>query len=86
MAREPDSSPSVAFHRAAARRAVSFGPFRFDLSDKTLTREGEEVRLPPRALHILKRQPPRPSPTRQLQPLPLRKLNPMPGRACHRDT
>ena len=30
-----------------------FGPFRFDLSDRTLTRDGQEVRLPPRALLIL---------------------------------
>jgi DNA-binding winged helix-turn-helix (wHTH) protein len=51
--REQDSSPSVAFHPAAARRAVLFGPFRFDLSDRTLTRDGIEVRLPPRALLIL---------------------------------
>jgi DNA-binding winged helix-turn-helix (wHTH) protein/Tol biopolymer transport system component len=32
---------------------VLFGPFRFDLSDRTLTRDGQEVRLPPRALLIL---------------------------------
>ena len=48
-----DSSPSVAFHPAASRRALLFGPFRFDLSDKTLSRDGEEIRLPPRALLIL---------------------------------
>jgi Tol biopolymer transport system component/DNA-binding winged helix-turn-helix (wHTH) protein len=48
-----ESSPSVAFHRSAARRALLFGPFRFDLSDKTLTRDGQEIRLPPRALMIL---------------------------------
>lgn len=53
VAGDQDSSPSVAFHPTAARRAVLFGPFRFDLSDKTLTRDGEEVRLPPRALLIL---------------------------------
>lgn len=51
--REQDSSPSVTFHPAAARRAVLFGPFRFDLSDRTLTRDGQEIRLPPRALLIL---------------------------------
>ena len=51
--REQDSSPSVAFHPAAARRAALFGPFRFDLSERTLTRDGIEVRLPPRALLIL---------------------------------
>jgi DNA-binding winged helix-turn-helix (wHTH) protein len=32
---------------------VLFGPFRFDLSDRTLTRDGQEIRLPPRALLIL---------------------------------
>jgi DNA-binding winged helix-turn-helix (wHTH) protein/Tol biopolymer transport system component len=51
--RDQESSPSVAFHPTAGRRAVLFGPFRFDLSDKTLTRDGEEIRLPPRALLIL---------------------------------
>jgi eukaryotic-like serine/threonine-protein kinase len=51
--REQDSSPSVAFHPAASRRAALFGPFRFDLTDRTLTRNGIEVRLPPRALLIL---------------------------------
>jgi DNA-binding winged helix-turn-helix (wHTH) protein len=51
--RDQDPSPNVAFHRAAARRALVFGPFRFDTLDRTLTRDGEEVRLPPRALAIL---------------------------------
>jgi DNA-binding winged helix-turn-helix (wHTH) protein len=51
--REQESSPSVAFHRSTARRALLFGPFSFDVSDKTLSRDGEEVRLPPRALMIL---------------------------------
>jgi serine/threonine-protein kinase len=43
----------VAFHPSAGRRALLFGPFRFDLTDKTLSREGTEIRLPPRALAIL---------------------------------
>lgn len=30
-----------------------FGPFRFDLADKVLSRDGEEIRLPPRALALL---------------------------------
>lgn len=51
--RDQNQSPTVAFHPAASRRAVRFGPFRFDVIDKTLFREGEEVRLPPRALLIL---------------------------------
>ena len=51
--REQESSPSVAFHRSAARRALLFGPFRFDVADKTVSRDGEEIRLPPRALMIL---------------------------------
>ena len=51
--REQESSPSVAFHRSTARRALLFGPFRFDLADKTVSRDGEEIRLPPRALMIL---------------------------------
>jgi DNA-binding winged helix-turn-helix (wHTH) protein/Tol biopolymer transport system component len=51
--RDPDQSASVAFHPSAARRALLFGPFRFDVVDKTLSREGQEIRLPPRALQIL---------------------------------
>jgi DNA-binding winged helix-turn-helix (wHTH) protein/dipeptidyl aminopeptidase/acylaminoacyl peptidase len=39
--------------RPNARAVVFFGPFRLDLSDGLLTRNGEEVRLPPRALAIL---------------------------------
>lgn len=35
------------------RPVVYFGPFRLDLSDGQLTRAGEEIRLPPRALAIL---------------------------------
>ena len=44
---------SVAFHSPASRRALRFGPFRFDLVDRTLSRDGAEIRLPPRALLIL---------------------------------
>ncbi|HQX81602.1 MAG TPA: winged helix-turn-helix domain-containing protein [Vicinamibacterales bacterium] len=44
---------TVAFHGATTHRAVRFGPFRFDWLDKILTREGTEVRLPPRAHGIL---------------------------------
>ena len=51
--RDHDQSPSVAFHPSAARRALLFGPFRFDVLDKTLSRDGQEIRLPPRALMIL---------------------------------
>jgi serine/threonine-protein kinase len=43
----------VTFHPAAARRALLFGPFRFDVIDKTLSRDSQEIRLPPRALMIL---------------------------------
>ena len=43
----------VTFHPAAARRSLLFGPFRFDVIDKTLSRDGQEIRLPPRALMIL---------------------------------
>ena len=43
----------MAFHPAAARRSLLFGPFRFDVIDKTLSRDGQEIRLPPRALMIL---------------------------------
>ena len=46
-------SATVAFHGATTHRAVRFGPFRFDWLDKILTREGAEVRLPPRAHGIL---------------------------------
>jgi len=44
---------TVAFHGATTHRAVRFGPFRFDWLDKVLTRDGTEVRLPPRAVAIL---------------------------------
>lgn len=46
------NEPGLSFH-PAARRALRFGPFRIDLSDGSLWREDEEVRLPPRALGIL---------------------------------
>jgi Tol biopolymer transport system component/DNA-binding winged helix-turn-helix (wHTH) protein len=49
---DQDPSPSLAFH-PSARRIVRFGAFRMDLGDGTLWRDGEEVRLPPRALALL---------------------------------
>jgi DNA-binding winged helix-turn-helix (wHTH) protein len=51
--REPVPPATVAFHNPAAPRAVRFGPFRFDWRDRILTRDGAEIRLPPRALAIL---------------------------------
>lgn len=51
--RDQDPSAAVAFHPAAGRRALLFGPFRFDTMDRTLSRDGDEIRLPPRALAIL---------------------------------
>jgi DNA-binding winged helix-turn-helix (wHTH) protein/Tol biopolymer transport system component len=51
--RDTPPSPLVSFHSATAARAILFGPFRFDARDRTLTREGQEIRLPPRALAIL---------------------------------
>lgn len=51
--REQDPAPAITFHPAAARRALLFGPFRFDTLDRTLSRDGAEIRLPPRALAIL---------------------------------
>ena len=50
--RETDSPPSVGFH-PAARRVITFGPFRFDFADGTLSRDGTDIPLPPRALGIL---------------------------------
>jgi DNA-binding winged helix-turn-helix (wHTH) protein/Tol biopolymer transport system component len=47
---QPESG--LGFH-PAARRVVRFGPFRADLSDQSLWRDGAEVRLPPRALAVL---------------------------------
>ncbi len=47
-----DPPRTLAFH-PSARSVVYFGSFRLDLSDGLLTRNGEEVRLPPRALTIL---------------------------------
>jgi DNA-binding winged helix-turn-helix (wHTH) protein/Tol biopolymer transport system component len=43
---------SVAFH-PARRPIVRFAGFRADLSDMSLWRDGEEIRLPPRALGVL---------------------------------
>ena len=47
-----DSPRALLFH-PGARSVVYFGPFRLELSDGVLTRDGEEVRLPPRAMVIL---------------------------------
>jgi DNA-binding winged helix-turn-helix (wHTH) protein len=49
---EHDPPRTLVFH-PGTRSVVYFGPFRLDLSDGLLTRNGEEVRLPPRALTIL---------------------------------
>jgi serine/threonine-protein kinase len=49
---DQDPSPSLVFH-PSARRIVRFGAFRMDLTDGTLWRGGEEIRLPPRALALL---------------------------------
>ena len=46
------TEPGLSFH-PSARRVLRFGPFRTDLSDGSLWREDEEVRMPPRALAIL---------------------------------
>src|SRR5687768_17571542 len=40
-------------HPSSARPIVYFGPFRLDLADGLLSRDGEEIRLPPRALALL---------------------------------
>jgi eukaryotic-like serine/threonine-protein kinase len=45
-------APALVFP-PSARSVVYFGPFRFDLGDGLLSRGGEELRLPPRALAIL---------------------------------
>ncbi len=46
-------SPLVSFHSTTTARAIAFGPFRFDVRDRTLAKDGQEIRLPPRALAIL---------------------------------
>ena len=46
------SEPGLIFH-PSARPIVHFGPFRADLSDGSLSKGLEEVRLPPRALALL---------------------------------
>lgn len=51
--RESGPPPSVVFHPASPRRVVAFGEFRFDWQDHSLTRAGQDVRLPPRALAVL---------------------------------
>jgi eukaryotic-like serine/threonine-protein kinase len=50
--REHDPARLI-LHPSSARPIVYFGPFRFDLADGLLSRDGEELRLPPRALAIL---------------------------------
>jgi DNA-binding winged helix-turn-helix (wHTH) protein/Tol biopolymer transport system component len=50
---QDDPVRTLAFHPSAAS-VVWFGAFRLDLSDGLLSREGVEVRLPPRALAILR--------------------------------
>jgi eukaryotic-like serine/threonine-protein kinase len=49
---DQDQSPSLVFH-PSARRIVRFDAFRMDLTDGTLWRGDEEIRLPPRALALL---------------------------------
>jgi len=46
-----DSSSSVSRHPSAA--AIVFGPFRFDRSNRILSRDGEEISLPPRVVAVL---------------------------------
>jgi eukaryotic-like serine/threonine-protein kinase len=46
-------SPRALLFPPSARSVVCFGPFRLELSDGLLTRGGEEVHLPPRAMIIL---------------------------------
>lgn len=50
---EHDPARTLVFH-PGARSVVYFGAFRFDLADGLLARDGEEIRLPPRALVILR--------------------------------
>jgi len=47
-----DPARTLAFH-PSAQPVVYFGPFRLDIADGMLSRDGQEVRLPPRALAIL---------------------------------
>lgn len=47
-----DPARTLAFH-PSAQPVVYFGTFRLDIADGMLTRDGQEVRLPPRALAIL---------------------------------
>ncbi|HET7618904.1 MAG TPA: winged helix-turn-helix domain-containing protein [Vicinamibacterales bacterium] len=49
---EHDPARTLVFH-PNARSVVYFGAFRLDLADGLLSRGGEEIRLPPRALAIL---------------------------------
>jgi DNA-binding winged helix-turn-helix (wHTH) protein len=49
---DADRPPSVGFH-PAARRVITFEGYRFDLSDRVLSRDGVDVPLPPRAIGIL---------------------------------
>lgn len=49
---EHDPARTLIFH-PSARSVVYFGSFRLDLADGLLSRGGEEIRLPPRALAVL---------------------------------
>ena len=49
---EPHRARSLAFHPNAPA-IVRFDPFRFDLAEGSLWRDGAEVRLPPRSMVIL---------------------------------
>ncbi len=40
-------------HHLRGASTVEFGPFRFDHAERVLTRDGEEIRLPPRVLGVL---------------------------------
>lgn len=51
--RDHPPAPTVTFHPAAKQQAVRFGPFRFDWMDKVLSKDDQEIRLPPRAVAIL---------------------------------
>ena len=39
--------------RESSSRAVRFGPFMLDLSNRLLSRDGDEIPLPPRATGVL---------------------------------
>ena len=49
----PAADPAVAAPERSRRSPILFGPFAFDPQRRLLSREGQEIPLPPRVLAVL---------------------------------